>query len=143
MRISLRLEDDSLQMAQRIGRYEPDWDKRQPEDEEARKRSNPVPYNVNEEYELLAREIKELFVGEGFIKLEHRKEKFKAIRLPDPTTPRAELAKLRTWYAKRLMLDRDTAIRAVDASPSPEAVPLEPVSVEPSMPLMRKRRALE
>jgi hypothetical protein len=127
MRISLRLEDDSLDMAQKIGKYNPDWDKRQPEDEEARKRTNPLPYNVQEEYELLANEIKELFVGEGFVKLEHRKEKFKALRIPPPTTAVSELIKLREWYARRLMIGRSQALDAIDQSRTPNgaATPAE------------------
>jgi hypothetical protein len=129
MRISLRPEDDSLQMAQKIGKYDPDWDKREPEDEEARRRTNPLPYNVQEEYELLANEIKELFVGEGFIKLENRKEKFKALRFPDPTTPIRELTRLREWYAKRLMVPRSDAIQTVESRLTPvETTPAAPES---------------
>jgi len=137
MRISLRLEDDSLQMAQRIGKYDPDWDKREPEDEEARKRTNPLPYNVQEEYELLANEIKELFVGESFIKLENRKEKFKALRFPDPATPITELMRLREWYANRLMLPRHKAIEAIERSQT--LLGTTPYPAENAVLLTRKR----
>src|SRR3712207_1221868 len=67
-RIVLKLEDDAISMAQKVGKYNPEWDKRVPEDEEARKRTNAIPYNPNEEYELLANDIKDLFPGEGFIR---------------------------------------------------------------------------
>lgn len=137
MRISLRLEDDSLQMAQKIGKYEPDWDKRQPEDEEARRCTNPLPYNVQEEYELLANEIKELFIGEGFIKLENRKEKFKALRSPDPTTPLSELMRLREWYANRLMVPQTDAIQAVESTMAP--VKTTPAAADSAVLFSRKR----
>jgi hypothetical protein len=137
MRISLRLEDDSLQMAQKIGKFDPRWDKRQPEDEDARKRTNPLPYNVQEEYELLATEIKELFVGEGFIKLENRKEKFKALRIPEPTTPISELTRLREWYAKRLMVPRAEAIAAVESSMT--QVETTPFAADSAVLFSRKR----
>jgi len=53
-RIVLKLEDDAISMAQRVGKYKPDLYKHEFEDEEARRRANPLPYNVQEEYELLS-----------------------------------------------------------------------------------------
>jgi hypothetical protein len=116
-RFAMRLEDDALTYAQKIGRYEPSWNKREIEDEEARKRGNPIPYGVLEEYELLANEIKDLDVGEGFVKLRHRLEKFKALRFPTPyRTTFGAFMNLREWYAKRLMTPRFQAIQIVNAA---------------------------
>jgi hypothetical protein len=125
MRISLRLEDDSVQMAQKIGKYEPDWDKREPEDEEARRRTNPLPYNVQEEYELLANEIKELFVGEGFIRYKHKLEKFKAAYIPERQTNATKLDRVKQWYADQLMVPRSVAVPMVNAlfSQTPDSEP--------------------
>jgi hypothetical protein len=125
MRISLRLEDDAIQMAQRIGKYDPEATHREVSDEEAKKRVLPRDYMVQEQYELLANEINELDVGEGFIKLEHRKEKFKAMRFGEPTkTTNKQFQEVREWYARRLMTPREKAIAMVrdDSSfPAPDA----------------------
>jgi hypothetical protein len=74
-RIILRLEDDAHTAAQRIGRYDPNATKREVEDPVARTKSLPRDYTPQEELELTANEIKELFVGEAFVKLEDRVEK--------------------------------------------------------------------
>jgi hypothetical protein len=114
-RLVLKLEDDAISMAQRIGKYQPDAEIDQIEDEEARKRSHKHTYNVQEEYELLANDIKDLFVGEGFIRYQHKLEKFKAPYVPDSPASRGELEKLKQWYADTLMVPRDKAVPMVNA----------------------------
>ena len=102
-----------IEMAQRVAKYQPDWDKRRPEDEEARKRTNPLPYNPNEEYELLPNDIKDLFPGEGFIRYKHKLEKVKAAYIPEKKTESAHLEEVKRWYAKQLMIPRERAMPMV------------------------------
>jgi hypothetical protein len=114
-RLVLKLEDDAFTMAQKIGKYNADWEIDQIEDEEARKRSHKHTFNVREEYELLANDIKDLFVGEGFIRYKHKLEKFKAPYIPDSQTTSKELEKLKLWYAEKLMVPRRVAVPQVNA----------------------------
>src|SRR3712207_1576956 len=102
-------------MAQKVGKYNPDWNKREPEDEEARKRTNALPFNPNEEYELLANDIKDLLPGEGFIRYQHKLEKFKAAYVPENKTTPAAFVSIKQWYAQELMLPRATAVPMVNA----------------------------
>src|SRR5438270_1974268 len=102
-------------MAQRIGKFNPDAEIDQIEDEEARKRSHKHTYKPQEEYELLANDIKDLFVGEGFIRYKHKLEKFKAPYVPDSQTNIEELEQLKVWYAEKLMLPRSKAVPMVNS----------------------------
>ena len=114
-RLVLKLEDDAISMAQRIGKYQPDSEIDQIEDEEARKRAHKHTFTARDEYEMLANDIKDLFVGEGFIRYKHKLEKFKAPYVPDSQTATGELQKLKRWYADKLMVPRSTAVPTVNA----------------------------
>jgi len=114
-RLVLKLEDDAISMAQRIGKYKPEIEIDQIEDEEARKRTHKRTFNARDEYELLANDIKDLFVGEGFIRYKHKLEKFKAPYVPDSQTTGEALQQLKTWYAEKLMVPRQTAVPMVNA----------------------------
>jgi hypothetical protein len=111
-RIILRLEDDAKIAAGRIGRYEPTSTKREVEDPDIRKKSLPRDYTVEEEQEMWATEIKELFVGEAFVKLEDRTEKIKIDRFPD-TLNLEKLKAIEEYYARTLMTPRSEAIARV------------------------------
>ena len=111
-RIILRLEDDAKVAAGRIGRYDPTSTKREVEDLVTRKKSLPRDYTVEEEQEMWANEIKELFVGEAFVKLEDRTEKIKIDRFPDPRNLE-KLKLIEEYYAKTLMTPRREAITRV------------------------------
>ena len=102
-------------MAQRIGKYKPDQEIDHIEDEEARKRAHKHTYKPQDEYELLANDIKDLFVGEGFIRYKHKLEKFKAPYVPDSKMTLGELEKLKSWYAEKLMVPRHIAVPEVNS----------------------------
>jgi hypothetical protein len=63
----------------------------------------------------LANDIKDLFVGEGFIRYQHKLEKFKAPYVPDSPAAQGELETLKAWYADKLMVPRSTAVPMVNA----------------------------
>jgi hypothetical protein len=127
-RIILRLEDDAKIAAGRIGRYDPTSTKREVEDLVTRKKSLPRDYTVEEEQEMWANEIKELFVGEAFVKLEDRTEKIKIDRFPDSLNPE-KLKLIEEYYAKALMTPRSEAIARVHKE-NYDVVPRSPVSMD-------------
>src|SRR5947209_13736602 len=102
-------------MAQRIGKFNPDAEIDQIEDEEARKRAHKHTYKPQDEYELLAKEIKDLFVGEGFIRYKHKLEKFKSPYIPDSQTTTDALETMKGWYAERIMVPRSRAVPMVNS----------------------------
>jgi len=106
-RITFRLEDDSLDTAEKITSYESDRVKREVEDTEARKRSLPRDFTPLETFHEKASEIKNLYVGEAFIKLENRLEKVLVNKFPTDVSTDKEIEEIEMYYAELLMVSRE------------------------------------
>ena len=64
---------------------------------------------------MLAQDIKDLFVSEGFIRYKHKLEKFKAPYVLDSPAAHDKLQEIKSWYAEKLMVRRDKAVPMVNA----------------------------
>ena len=106
-RITFRLEDDSLDTAEKITSYEADRIKREVEDAEARKRSLPRDFTPLETFHEQASEIKNLYVGEAFIKLENRLEKVLVNKFPVDVSTDTEILEIEMYYAELLMISKE------------------------------------
>jgi hypothetical protein len=128
-RITFRLEDDALDTAEKITSYESDRVKREVEDTEARKRSLPRDFTPQETFHEKASEIKNLYVGEAFIKLENRLEKVLVNKFPVDVSTDAEILEIEMYYANLLMIPREQleAKRyAVNGKSGKAEIPLPP-----------------
>ena len=106
-RITFRLEDDSLNTAEKITSYKSDRVKREVEDTDARKRSLPRDFTPLETFHEKASEIKNLYVGEAFIKLENRLEKVLVNKFPVDVSTDREIHEIEMCYAELLMISRE------------------------------------
>jgi len=107
LRITFKLEDDSLNTAEKITEYKSDRVKREVEDTDARKRSLPRDFTPLETFHEKASEIKNLCVGEAFIKLENRLEKVLVNKFPEDASTREEVLEIEMYYANLLMIKRE------------------------------------
>jgi len=76
-------------------------------DADARKRSLPRDFTPLETFHEKASEIKNLYVGEAFIKLENRLEKVLVNKFPVDVSTDAEILEIEMYYAELLMISRE------------------------------------
>lgn len=117
LRISFKLQpDDATWMAQQIGEYDPLEVKHMVEDEHAQERSHPVFFTVQESYERLKSQLKELPKRHAIIKTGHGFAAFKTLEVPPTKTTYQELEALKEDFARRLLTSRERAVELVDGS---------------------------
>jgi hypothetical protein len=95
---------DQLAAAQIFGKYDPYRVKHTVEDE-----THPVFFNVQEQFETMARDIDELEPREAYIKLRRKifrgskTVKFRSVRVPKTKASWDQIQRLRDEYARRLL----------------------------------------
>jgi hypothetical protein len=117
MRIAFKLQpDDATWMAQQIGEYDPYEVKHMVEDETAQGRSHPTFFTVQESYERLRSQLKELPKRHAIVKTGHGFETFRTPDVPPTKTTYEQLEALKDDFSRRLLTSRERAIEVVDGN---------------------------